>query len=414
MPDILNSALNKIKSSVHRAFNQFAAPPAMERLPEAEHFKYGWCHTDHKDGLDLRKDYRSKDYMNEQPYAACVAAMLKELGLPQPDNAQIFRGTYHDMLFLDSHGVVIRIGPTDVQDLMNPGILQPLGWLEDKKHMIKHGSGEVPLTVAIYPGIELYKNFMMQENRPEQAVENLSDFLKWTHQNPYDVTENNQGIIRILDENGQREIAVPILLDPDNRFNGSLDDTTERRSKALKDAQKNTSNKHEIISMALRAVFNAASQKPADYSDTIEPPNINHWHRAMEVHAPLRELFWEAFDTEQSKTARADPAALNRFWEKCRTATNKPTSMSVPCWSVTTDENGQPAFSRHEETVETILYRPWTENEEDKHIQPLVSNDLRTAVARAHEKIFPPTNTPYDHDTFTAAKQRLLGINATN
>ncbi len=206
---------------------------ALQKTP----FSYGWCKTDHKQGKEIRWEYRTKDYMKDEPYAASVKAMLKKLGLPFPKSAQIFRGTHHDLLFLNTHGVVVRIGPTDVRDLMNPAILQPLGWLEDKNILI----GKVPLAVAIYPGIEQHNDWSKSASPPE-AVGNLRKIFEKTGQRTVDVFPVNEGVIRILDDEG-KEAAVEILLDSDNQFNASSKEMAQKRASGLVKAKKTSITK---------------------------------------------------------------------------------------------------------------------------------------------------------------------------
>lgn len=208
-------------------------------------FQYGWCYTDHKDGREIRDDFRGIDFFNDHPYAKRVERMLGQMGLPIPEEAQIFRGTHHDMLFLDSHGVVIRIGPLDVEDLMNPGILQPLGWLEDRRHKVQTDvltDQTAPLTVAIYPGIELYKNYLDDNQRPKSAGD-LEDFLFLTGAGLGDVKEPNKGVIRLQDEKTGGEVAVEMLLDPDNTFNRSAPDTSSERSSIMQKSKKSIRTK---------------------------------------------------------------------------------------------------------------------------------------------------------------------------
>ena len=170
-------------------------------------FIYGWCYTDHKDknGKEIRKKFRHTDYVQDEPYASALKSMIAKLGLPEPDISQYFRGTHHELLFVESHGVVLKIGPTDIEDLIHPAILQPLGWMEDKENK---------LTVAIYPGIELLKHF----SGDRSAMADVESALRRTGQGAQDMHESNLGIIRLK---GNK--PVQMALDVDNQYNGTTD-----------------------------------------------------------------------------------------------------------------------------------------------------------------------------------------------
>jgi len=331
-------------------------------------FKYGWCETDHKNGRKIREDFRQTDYMNDEPYASRVRAMLQQLGVPFPAPEEIFRGTHHDLLFLNSHGVVLRIGPTDVTDMMNPAILQPLGWLEDREHMI----GKVPFTVAVYPGIEHFNNYdRLEKNSRPPIVGQLRNFLDATGQNSYDVNSQNTGIIRVLNDEGQ-EVAVKVLLDPDNQFNSSSQDLSAQRSTSLQEHEKSSQDKSDVLSRTLQDVFNQAV-------------GVKYWQRAFQLHQPLRKLFWEAFE----KTDSSDPLRRNAFWDKCARVTNRPQPVNMPVWSLKTGVAGRTTFIRKEIRIPNlVLYRAWTGEEADKIIEPIQQTAMfKTAVQRAHDAL---------------------------
>ncbi|HRJ67661.1 MAG TPA: hypothetical protein PLW48_11040, partial [Alphaproteobacteria bacterium] len=291
------------------------APQNAAGTPDApqEKFEYGWCYTDHKTGKEIRKDYRTVDYMNDEPYATRVHAMLEQLGLPAPKGGEIFRGTHHDLLFLNSHGVVVRIGPQDIEDLINPGILQPLGWFEDGDNKIKHGGRELPLTVAIYPGIELSNQYYDAKQKPALAG-SLYDILSATNQGTGDVcSEGNTGIIRVLDDDGQ-EVAVQLLVDADNEWNGASKDMRQKKTSHMREQSASAAqsqsgaqagaaapiSKGDILFNTLSTVFNAVK-------------NVRYWEKAYEVHQPLRHMFWEAFGDVPAVTGLPKADARARF-----------------------------------------------------------------------------------------------------
>jgi hypothetical protein len=351
---------------------------AAEKEATADAFEYGWCYTDHKTGKEIRKNWRTTDYLNDEPYATRVHAMLGQLGLPVPSRDQVFRGTNHDLLFLNSHGVVIRIGPHDVDDLLNPGILQPLGWLEDRENRVD----KLPLTVAIYPGVELDSQYNNAAQKPALAG-NLYDMLTATQQGTDDInTEGNTGIIRVLDDDG-REVAVRLLVDADNRFNGSSARMRKEKKRQIRQQSDSAGTagigKGDILLNTLCSVFNAVN-------------NVRYWEKAYEAHQPLRHMFWDAFGGVEAISGLPDVAARDKFWATCAAVTNKPTEITLPVWQIRKDADGKPSYARQELNVpHMVLYRPWTGQEADRIIQPIrQSKDFREAVAEQHAKVCTP------------------------
>jgi hypothetical protein len=353
-------------------------------------FEYGWCYTDHKTGKEIRKSYRTADYLNDEPYATRVQAMLEQLGLPKPRTEEIFRGTRHDLLFLNSHGVVVRIGPHDVDDLLNPGILQPLGWLEDRENKVG-GENGLPLTVALYPGVELDSQYHSAAQKPALAG-NLYDILTATQQGIGDVdTQGNTGIIRVLDDDG-KEVAVRLLVDADNRFNGSSADMRAKKSTHLHPqsgpAQSAASpkplRKGDLVFNTLCKLFNAVK-------------NVRYWEKAYEAHQPLRSMFWDAFGSVNAVSGLPDIEARNKFWATCAAVVNKPAEIILPVWETNKGKNGVLSFDRREIHVpHLVLYRPWTGQDADRIVQPIKqSKGFREAVAAEHAKVFAPP--PDDH-----------------
>jgi len=341
-------------------------------------FQYGACKTDHKDGREIRPEYRAIDFFNDKCCAARVKDMLWRLGLPLPAEDKIFRGTHHDMLFVDSHGVVVRIGPLDVEDLMNPAILQPLGWLQDKDMPVKLGVDEketLPLTAAVYPGIELYSDWLKGES-DEASCGNFS--LIYLTQNISDIAvEENQGIIRVDGGDGE-DIAVDILLDVDNANNKSLSATACARREAMANASEEMQSPADIMALGVSSVLNLL--------DTKGRGGFIPFLRAFAAHQPLRHLFWEAFQNPNNP----DILKRARFWEVCAAIVNNPQAMTMPVWSEKKDASGKKIFVRNEVCVpKVVLYRPWTGADEDR-----IATDasLRAAIRRENIR----NSRPYD------------------
>lgn len=320
-----------------------------EQVAEKVPFKYGKCLTDHKSGNTIRSYYRSIDYMNDEPYASKVQEILEQLGLPLPKSDEIFRGTHHDMLFLDNHGVVLRIGPTDVQDLMNPGIVQPLGWIEDKELKLDHG-GIVPFTVTVYPGIELYTHYLQDDKRPE-VVGDLDTLFAETGQGSSDMSDENLGVIRLKEEDGT-EVAVKMLLDADNKFNGTRSEKATEKNSHFSSVKQSGGHKGEAMEITLGSIFEAAK-------------NVPLYKRAFQLHQPLRNLFWQAFKNADTPGVTPDIVTRDRFWQECAAVTNRPKTITLHETATYQMSDGKVTRSKQTKPVEVVLYRPWTGKDED-------------------------------------------------
>ncbi len=345
----------------------------IDKTIQEQEFKYGWCKTDHKDGKEIRKHFRKVDYINDEPYASKTKAMLKQLGLPMPKPEEVFRGTHHDLLFLDSHGVCLRIGPTDVEDLMNPGILQPLGWIENKDNMIKVAKKDIPFSLVIYQGIEQYDHFFEKNLRPD-IEGNLEDFLKNTDQKTGDVGDSNNGVIRVTNNHG-KEVAVPILLDSDNEWNNSSEELREKRKNIINEENKADINKAELILRTIQKAFNDVN-------------GSDLWQKAFLVHQPLRNRFWSAFKDVKSLTDEPDKERLNEFWDMCASVVNKPKNVVMHRWVSYKNDNGINVFKREDIHVENlVLYKPWTKELDDMRVLPAKASDrVKNAISQIKTK----------------------------
>lgn len=322
---------------------------ALARNPNTKSdFTYGWCKTDHKDGRHIRKDFRSTDYVFDEPHATSVRQMLETMGLPMPEKQQVFRGTNHDLLFINSHGVVLRIGPTNVEDLIAPGILQPLGWLEDSANTIykTRRGAPVPLAIVIYPGVELCPNMSLNPlgGNPEYAV---ADILKQSEQSSDDLCSQNMGRVRLKNALGV-ERPVPMMIDSDNKYNAPTNKMASRREAqfdVLRDAAHAAGlGLDTVILNTLTSVYNHVSSR---------------WHRVFEVHQPLRHLFWRAFEDKHISTV-FDPVKRQTFWQACKAATQAGLSMEYPVWRSKQNPDGSLSFEREVIKASVGLYRSWT------------------------------------------------------
>ncbi|MBL4666543.1 MAG: hypothetical protein JKY04_04135, partial [Sneathiella sp.] len=330
--------------------------------------KYGWCHTDHKDGKEIRTDYRDTDYMKDEPYASSVNKMLKKMGLPIPDKDQVFRGTHHDLLFLDDHGVVIRIGPTDVDDLVHPAIIQPLGWMNDDENKI---------SVAIYPGFELATTFKDQSYATD-ARASLKEALDDSGQGSADVSNNNTGMAYIMKDG--KETPIAILIDPDNKFNGTKTSSDEGSSlQRIRDqaaSSANTLRKSSVMEDAIHSI----SKLGHDMKD---------WEQVFMMHQPLRTRFWLAHK-DSEKNGVSDPLFVKQFWDECKSLRETPKSYTFSKYTQYKNENGIKVGRVSNHAIENVsLYAPWTGKEEDqkrKNVIPPHKQKILDAVRENPEK----------------------------
>ncbi len=342
-------------------------------------FEYGWCKTDWKDGHVMHA-HRTIDYMKDEPYVTLVRTHLEQMGLPFPKPEEIYRGSYHDLLFLNSHGVIIRIGPTNVEELMHPALIQPIGWLEDQEFHL--GTQAAPLTVAIYGGVELAVDQanIPQSERPVHMV-HLQNFLEETGQTANDLFIDNRGMVRIFDEERNEEVAVDLLIDVDNEKNDATESTEDYRKKKFNNAAKRYANKADAHAEVVLSQF----------SDSRE---MKYLPKAFNAHQPLRRLFWDAFKDVNTAADKPDPEKLKVFWDTCKRVTNNMESCVMPTWEMKEekDASGNPVFVQKEIFVpNVVLYRPWTGNPEDKVIKPIpMTEELKEAVRKAHEEKFGP------------------------
>jgi|GEM_PF-3219264 len=322
--------------------------------------QYGWCYTDHKDGKELRPKYRNVDYVQDKKYAESVAAMLKKMGLPQPRIQQVYRGTHHDLLFLDDHGVVVRIGPTNINDLIHPAIIQPLGWIDDKENEI---------TVAIYPGVELIKN-VRNPAFAEMKLHNIKAGLRRAGHETYDVNKNNAGMSYV--ERDGVGVPVAILLDPDNNYNGaaSTGDLGDALTRIRESVQRSgaAANKSDMLDDAIGSISALAQ-------------DMKDWETFFRSHQPLRTRFWlSQKGRENSDTP--DPEYMKMFWDECRSLKQKPKSYIQHKYTSYVNESGLSVYryTRYEIKNASLL-SPWTRKDDDQYVRRPVAEHKRKIFA---------------------------------
>ncbi len=259
-----------------------------------EDFKYGWCYTDHKDGREIRGGHwRKTDYMLDKSTAKFVKDTLESYGLPQPDiDTEVFRGTNHDLLFLDSHGIVIRIGVTNVEELVNPAIIQPLHWTDDPNSDI---------TIALYPGIHIFKDEDFHNNYLG-STDDMRNAIKFFGNSTTDADDYNAGFIPVISDTNE-EGLVPILLDADS----SMQQSREAKPALSKTKEAATNHLNATHSLAIKSVYSEAMNA---FNGTL---NTGLFLKAFEYHQPLRRAFERAFKNE-----KPNKKALSQAWEMAK------------------------------------------------------------------------------------------------
>ncbi len=159
-----------------------------------------------------------------------------------------------------------------------------------------------------------------------------------------------------------KTIAAPLVIDIDNRFNGVCHQTDQHQQR-LHIAQKSARHPGDIVHLALTEIFNNV----AKLSSGLTPIDLLPWKKAFEMHAPLREKFWNSFDSDDIHTSIANPQQLSAFWTACRSCLNKKVEMAFPTWSCHKDQHDHIIFERSQTPafIECSLYRPWTNKEAD-------------------------------------------------
>ncbi len=305
--------------------------------------RYGECKTCHKDGKSINDNFRDIDYVYTEPYRYKVANLLDKLMLPFPKEEEIFRGTCHDILFLNSHGAVVKIGPTNLSDLVNPLILQPLTCLQDYDCNLtikcNESLGAMPLTVAVYGGIDLLKAHVTDTSEFEGEILSL---LEDTDQDYEDVIAENIGLVNV------GEYYEDVLLDADNASNRSFTYLKDDRECISESLSGRFNNAADIMDITMQELFN----------DKI-PDDIDGKMSVFYAHQPLRHMFDEAGD---------DKNKLRAVWDFCAKITNNPKqNIKTHVWKVNEYKSGRKHFVRKEITIpELVLKTPWTKPIEEQ------------------------------------------------
>jgi len=285
---------------------------------------YGWCHTLPPESskakiqiCDNTKQPMRRDFISDPFYSKRTKALLRTLGLKIPSENEIIRGRADEILFLNSHGLVIKIGKNPLYELINPAILQPLTWVSDGI-----------LNASIFPGIQhLEYNSAQHENKTEFYEGGSSEtsvvigFLIDSYQKANDVINQNIGTIPI--ENRPFVTNMPLLLDADKINNGDIE---EERAIEKASLIKNSvlKNRHKVVFDIMEYLYK-------------DIPRYNFFMKAFIAHQPLRDQFNHALgQTAESQRLKL----LKDVYQRCRdcVAGNDP---------------------------EVALYSPWTGKPED-------------------------------------------------
>jgi len=300
----------------------------------SQEFNYGHCYTDRKkDSRILLGDrYQEDPYL--QKNREIVNQLFEDLALPVPNQNGFFKGTHNQIAFVESHGFVVRVGKAEILDLINPLIIQPIGWINSSN-----------ITVAIYPGIEIAEQVYPANKYPEdESYHYHKGLAEFNHKQVAagfhfeDKYRSNMGVIRTPDEQGKEEKDTLVILDPDFQMFTFTDELKKSRNTAIEENSKRFENKADMIAATIYDVFG---------DKEILQDNI----RAFEKHQSLRREFWNACKGE----GKPDKAKLETLWGRCQTVVDNPQQVTFPVWKKEND-----AYKCHELTVNSlVLHSNW-------------------------------------------------------
>jgi len=246
-------------------------------------FNYGRCLTDYKDGRSIDVTQRGFDYIYGPEYGADTRELFYELNLPIPDKNEIFRGRYHDLLPIDSHGIILRIGSLEPADMVGPGVLQPLGWISNKDIYCESKPYFInPLTVAIYPGIELMSTKTAEYDWQDLIRQNRGKLRQFGQYFNDEERPHNYGVIRVKGDDGNQKV-VPLVLDADN---GSI---------GYNLSSKKTTSKPRLTKLFNRCVNKADVMEMFIEQKCKKLSGMEDYIKAFQVHQPLRRMFWDCY-----------------------------------------------------------------------------------------------------------------------
>lgn len=248
-------------------------------------FDYGWCYTDHKNGKSIRTDFRKTDYMRDEKSADFIKRTLENYGLPYPNlDDELYRGTRLDLLFLDSHGVTIRMGHLNISDLVNPTILQPLHWVTD---------ATTGITVALYPGLEIDRQVQRQRlTRNIIGHNSLAHSMERFGNSNKDHNEQNVGYLETENMRGDLK-TTPIVIDVEN-----MPLPRRANKKTFPNLAPNT------LTEAFNKTYRMGTNEKYTFLDT-------HYLEIFEYHQPIRRAFNRAFNDGNTP----DHKRLSQAWK---------------------------------------------------------------------------------------------------
>lgn len=264
--------------------------------------EYGWCYTDHKKGRDIRPFYRDVDYVFGEKYSSEAQKLIGELMLPIPNLEEVYRGTYNDMLLADSHAFTVRIGNIDIEKLINPFFLQPIGWIQSDN-----------VTVALYPGVERSEQVYKTPDSFCKAGEEFKAKMAKADTEHKDKFFYNTGVIQVQSKKKLEDVVV--VIDTDNSAIGLSKEIEEKKSEVWKRNCSIFNNKADALAATIYEVY---GDKKCVQS------NI----RAFEKHQSLRRRFFDACDG----SSVLNKAKLGKLYDTCYEMVDNPKSFTCPTW----------------------------------------------------------------------------------
>jgi len=272
--------------------------------------KYGKCDADFKDSRRIRDTYSREDYVFGAQFKNVTQELLADLGFPMPEEDEVFRDSFYDRLNLKSHGLVVKIGPTDIIDKINPLFLQPIGW-KSAEDII--GDIKLPFTVAVYPRIN--RASMCGLSKMIDFQSNLFEMTQNLGLNYYNINIDNVGFIDVVSDGLEKE-SVPLYFDVQSNENISDNISYNSAKFFINNEGNKIHNKGELLDKTIKAV-------------SLHEYGIEKYVRAFEVHQPLRLAFWNACGDNG-----IDKAKLDNLWNECSFLTSRKKQYEYPVWRV--------------------------------------------------------------------------------
>lgn len=302
---------------------------------------------------DCQNDRDRINYFDERHgFLSHIKNVLNLHRLTMPKDTQIFRGRSHEILFLNSHGLVLRIGPTQVNELINPALLQPIhSW-----------PVYANITMTLHSGTQLYTDVVDSGADPvidnRLAVFELKNRMLIWGNKADDVYPPNMGVIPVK-ASFKNKALLPIQIDIDNDGHEISDAKDYHLFKNFGLEQRTYQG---TLPKNLRNIFLSVLENNFDANDESCTQKMQDTYlETFDYHQPLRRAFARAFKEVDPCAPlieqEPDAKALVQAWTMAKNFHDH----GYKILGKETDENGQKIGKRIVQQ-ERRLYSPWTKN----------------------------------------------------